>query len=271
MFHLVVVSCIVFSAAAGIILLVVRRVSKAKTQEQQVLGLKWAVLLREFLENVQKHRGMSTGFIKGEASLEREIESLQKKITRDIHNIEVCGDWVKESDRWVGIIEHWRRLSIRFKRFDAADNLNQHQWMIQNTLYLIEDMADEHALIKLASNERELEFLWKDLLQTIELIGQARAIGTGVAAAGSCGSVERIRMNYLVKKIKQNTEVILDYVPEREQTRYHIDKLLRFINEHILIKHCDVDPKYFFAMATDSSEFLYTQYDHAISQLKVET
>lgn len=268
MLYLILLSSLAFLIAFSVLIWGLRTYSQHKTRKTQALGLIWLSSLRMFLAKVQKHRGLSTGLLNGERSLENQILKLQASIADDINVIESAGEWMEKSERWVGIVEHWRRLSQKYKSYSAADNLNQHHWMIQNTLYLIEDMADEHALISLARREN-IEYLWKDLLQTIEFMGQARAIGTGVAAVGSCGSVERIRLNYLLRKIKSNCEVLVENVPERTRTKETVDKLLNFINEHILGKQCDVDPQEYFGMVTESLEFLYAQYDTALARLKV--
>jgi hypothetical protein len=59
--------------------------------------------------------------------------------------------------------------------------------MIRNTIFLMEDVASE---VDLTGGRVELQYLpciWKEVVQAAESAGQARALGTGIAAAG-CNS-----------------------------------------------------------------------------------
>lgn len=247
---------------------IARRRSQKIIYTRQSLGLQWLKDLREFLAKIQKHRGLSAGFLNGEQSLMNEIQILQRSIAQDVVKIEAKGQWMKGSERWRNITDHWGRLSIKFSSYEPSHNLSQHHQMIQNTLYLIEDMADEHSLIRLqGEGKKNVEFLWRDLLQTIEYMGQARAIGTGVAAAGICGSVDRIKLNYLHKKIENGAALISEELLHDADVNAHVFVLLDYIDTKILSAKCDVSPSDYFSTATKSLDYLYEQYDLTLRNL----
>lgn len=253
-------------------LAILKTQSKKTERESQSLGLNWLKCLRNLLANVQKHRGLSTGYLKGELSLLPEVERLQNAIAQDISVIEAQGKWMNNNERWQNIDSHWQRLSSRYQNALPTDNLNQHNVMIQNILYLIEDMSDEHALIRLKMhNGTSIEFLWKDLLQTIEYMGQARAIGTGVAATGLCGSVDRIKLNYLHKKIEQGSEKIVEHLGENCSVRTEVANLLEQIKTHILTDRCTISPNAYFSLATKTLESAYDQFDRIVRELSQST
>lgn len=260
--------CIAFIMLVGLLVMVLHVRAKQKTRHQQALGIQWLAHLRVFLARIQKHRGLTSGYLKGDQSSASEIERLQRGIAEDISKIEHLGEWMRKNERWKTIAEHWSRLSVRYRESDPANNLNQHHCMIQNTLYLIEDMADEHSLIKLKTDSSKgVEFLWKDLLQTIEYMGQARAIGTGVAASGRCGSVDRIKLNYLHKKIERGTASVIDELPNKSVVQTNVSTLLNYIDEKILAAQCEVTPTDYFSTATKTLECLYEQYDLTLQKL----
>lgn len=261
-------SATAFVVIAGVLITVTRQRAKKIIEARQALGILWLKQLRVILSKAQKHRGLSSGYLNGDQSSLSELNRLQTGINRDIQDIQALGEWMKKNERWKVITEHWGRLSKRFKDLDPANNMNQHNVMIQNILYLIEDMADEHSLIRLTgTSRRSVEFLWKDLLQTIEYMGQARAIGTGVAARGKCGSVERIKLNYLHKKIERGASLVLGDLPESVIAQREVSALLEYIDTKILGSACAISPADYFAAATKALESLYSQYDLTVNKL----
>lgn len=244
--------------------------AKRRLIVSQGKGMIWLSVLRNFLAKIQKHRGMSTAYINGNHDVLPDIERLETAIAADIHEINNVDLWMSKNDQWVSLVEHWDRLKSAFKKNDDAENnLLQHNRMIQNILYLVEEMADEHSLLMLrGANQKNIEFLWKDLLHAIEFMGQARAIGSGIAAKKSCTSVERIRMNYLHKKIQENGLSIVGFLPQSELASSEITTMLAVIDEHLLGARCDIDSRDYFNLATKAIEFLYQQYDMLLAQAK---
>ena len=242
---------------------------RAVTRSKQALGLTWLDSMRVFLSRVQKHRGLSVGYLKGETALLAQVERLQSSIVEDIAKIEAEGIWMQKNERWIGIVEHWQRLSKNVLELEVSESFKQHHWLIQNTLYLIEDMADEHSLLRLKGpGKKDVEYLWKDLLQLIEYMGQARAIGTGVAVEGRCSSVDRIKLNYLYKKIEIGAAAVADDLENKSEPQAQASRLLDYIENKILAAHCEVSPSEYFAATTEVLESFYAQYDSCLDLLK---
>jgi hypothetical protein len=253
-------------------LFVIRKINaKEHLMAQQIKGIRLLKLLRDYLAKVQKHRGLTTAYIMGNTDMLPEIDTLNQSMMQDIDLIFSVGEWINHNERWLLIEKHWSKLQTSFKNNkDADNNLEQHNRLIKNTLYLIEEMADEHSLLLLKGDlSLCIELLWKDLLKAIDYMGQARALGTGVATNGVCSSVERIRMSYLRKKIEENSLVIVNHLPQGEIAKKEVKTLLNCIDEHILGSYCNLDAKQYFDMATATIENLYKQYDQALHQLKI--
>jgi len=224
----VLICCVVF-------VLLIKAKTKKKLHYTQALGVLWLRSLRNFLSKIQKHRGLSNAYINGDRTKLAEIERLEATIAEDIFQISNVDRWITSNDRWSGLVEHWSRLKSHFRKSeDAQNNMLQHNRLIQNTLYLIEEMADEHSLLSLTGDASNLEYLWRDLLHAIEYMGQARAVGSGITAKKNCSSVERIRMNYLYKKIEENCLGITSKLPQGDMAEREIRSLLSTIDAHIL-------------------------------------
>ena len=248
---------------------------KLRTLRQRRLlqerGLRWLKLLRIILANAQRHRGLTSAYAGGDRSVIERVEHLHDTIEKNCNAIVSVGAWIEKNDRWQGIVSHWRTLSQRYADYSLNDTLNQHLWMIQNILYLIEDMADSHALAELQPRAPypvgRVDFAWKDLLQAIEYIGQLRAVGSGVAAMGSCGSVERVRINYLIKKIDALSSRIFARLGGGHSARTDLFALISMVNQRILGAQCTISAAQYFEEVTQVMEALYAEFDSIVESL----
>ena len=156
--------------------------------------------LRQLLEHLQQHRGLSTGYLGGDHSLIRKVEQARATIRSDLNNLDASG--LAEHDRWVSLTDHWSRLEHTALSLPVGDNLKQHNQLIANLLQLIEDIAARYQLLFVNHPGDGVGTLWRELLYTTEWLGQARALGTGIAAAGQSTGVERIRLSFLCERIQ---------------------------------------------------------------------
>ncbi len=175
-----------------------------RRQEQQQLqrvkdGLACLLYLKTILMLIQQHRGTTTGYLSGDSSLKGNIEHIEQQLGDHVRYSREFSA-LNDDERWIGIKDHWSRLSGNYSHLGKQDNLQQHNTLVSHLLYLIEDIADYYRLIDIQEDVKTAA-LWREALRAAEYIGQARAIGTGVAAAGVCDSVSRIRLLYLYDKI----------------------------------------------------------------------
>jgi len=235
---------------------------KRYRDERQRVGLLWLQHLRVFLSHIQQHRGMTSGFLNGGTKLLNEIKNLEVQVNNDISKILGVDDWMKANSRWMTIEEHWERLSDNFQNYTSEDNFRQHNTLIKNILYLIEDMAQEHELLLLKEREKKsLHLLWRELLAAGEFIGQARAIGMGVTSSKHCDSISRIRLNYLCQKIESNTKLLWNEITPEESQQDSVENLLSCINNEIIKEPLTISPSVFFDTASDALNSMYYQYD----------
>ena len=124
-----------------------RRVIVGRLVDQ---GLNYVRVMRILLTHVQQHRGLTTGFLNGNQDAKAEIQALQHKIRKEIVEVNNLGVWVQANEKWRSILDHWSRLSSHYASGEAMNNLKQHNQLIANILYFIEDIADAHHLDSLA-------------------------------------------------------------------------------------------------------------------------
>lgn len=237
---------------------------------KQQAGLHWLGLLKRILSTTQQHRGMTTGYLNGSVDLSEQIYSLQKKINHELEAIESEKNWFNENERWLGILQHWHNLSKNFKSYESSNNLKQHNLLIQNMLYLIDDMAEEHHLLELKTEQKiPLQIAWRELLVAAEHIGQARALGMAIASTHLCNTTERIRMKYLMQKIDQTTSEAWQQVSCSDEHRSTVHNLQSCIQEKIMVNHPNINVNDYFTIATKALDSVHAQYDELVSSCHV--
>lgn len=224
-------------------------------------GIDYIKLLRSLLTFVQQHRGLTTGFINGNHAAQQDIEKLDVKIKRTMAELEVAGTWMHDNVKWSSLVDHWSRLASIYLQGDADKNFKQHNILIANLLYLIDDVADVHHLSKITGDASDTD--WRYLLSIAEYIGQARALGTGVAAKGECSSVLRIQLNHLRNKIASSVDASWP-----DTSRVEIQQLLRCIETQLIIEHPSIQAGDYFQLATRCIEHVFDQFDRQIDRLQ---
>lgn len=259
------VSLMIILLAFPVGFLIFLMVSLRRKKRQATLlfsrGIEYIKLLRSLLTYVQQHRGLTTGFINGNHAAKPDIESLNVRIKRMMEDVETTGDWMAENVKWSSLVDHWTRLGMSYLQGDADKNFKQHNILIANLLYLIDDVADAHHLSKLTGDAMDTD--WRYLLSIAEYIGQARALGTGVAAKGECSSVLRIQLNHLRNKIASSVD---SSWPEKSRVEIHY--LLRCIESQLIADKPSIDASEYFRLATRCIEHVLDQFDRQIDRLQ---
>lgn len=247
----------------GFLVFLMVSLSRKKRQATRLFaqGIEYIKLLRSLLTFVQQHRGLTTGFINGNLGSKPDIDKIAVKIKRTMNELNETGDWVCDNVKWASLVDHWARLGMTYLQGDAEKNFKQHNILIANLLYLIDDVADVHHLSKITGDAMDTD--WRYLLSIAEYIGQARALGTGVAAKGECSSVLRIQLNHLRNKISSSVDASWP-----DKSRVEIQQLLRCIETQLIVDHPSIQASDYFKLATRCIEHVLDQFDRQIDRLQ---
>ena len=175
--------------------------------------------------------------------------------------LDQAGYWIRGNVKWSSLVDHWTRLGLSYLQGDADNNFKQHNILIANLLYLIDDVADAHHLSKITGDAMDTD--WRYLLSIAEYIGQARALGTGVAAKGECSSVLRIQLNHLRNKIASSVDSSWP-----DKSRVEIQQLLRCIETELIIERPSIQAVDYFTLASRCIEHVLDQFDRQIDRLQ---
>jgi len=245
------------------------RLSRQKAHQRlQQLGY-----LREIITGLQRHRGLSNGLLSGDQSLKGDLDTARRQLDATIQK---ANDLVNShQDSWSNLFDHWSRL--REGRIqEAENNLAQHHLIIRNSIFLLQDLA---ASLDLDAAD-QLEFLsciWQDVIQAAEWAGQARALGTGIAAAHKSSAEQRIRLRFLYQKIRELSDQAFSTLHQSEvgrsfnltRCRSSVDQFLKCIEQDLLAaEETEITARVYFQQATQAIDQLFSLVDASLETLK---
>ncbi|MCG8614458.1 MAG: nitrate- and nitrite sensing domain-containing protein [Pseudomonadales bacterium] len=243
-------------------------------RKEQIEGLNLILTITRLVKLLQQHRGLSYGLLRGDRELLVRLNQVEQQIGNCIGTLMPVPRVLSELERWVGFESHWASLSRRNLEIAAENNLEQHSLMIANLLFMIEDIAEvSHLTDNDIKSDMKISNLWRLMLQSAEWVGQARALGTGVAATGTCTSVERIRLKFLRGKIAMSMAMINSQdsglAEAVELPLRGLQNLLQTMDESLIAaQRPSVTPEHYFDLATESIESIIKVFDELIGRLQ---
>lgn len=193
-------------------ILIGQKITKSARAYRQAHALATIRQLQKLIAVVQKHRGTCATCIQGNKEAKSSIVSLRHEIGK-LSVLLNANQHVLIHARWQGFTDHWSRLEKNALSLDVQSNFEQHTNMIQNLLFLFEDLAEEFRFTKSFFTEfPDIALLWRELPLTVEFIGQARAVGVSVSTLSHCSQVDKIKLGYLHRKISQLTRIVLKHL-----------------------------------------------------------
>lgn len=237
--------------------------------------------LRKLLQHIQMHRGMASIVLNGDSSFNGKLKSKQGDIQDELRALaDKAGN---THDLFVGapldrIRTDWEALRTQVLQLTVMESFERHSALIQRVLHLIADVAERSQLDAGGPVPHALsDMLWRRLPELAEDLGKARAIGSGVAASRKVTGVDRIRLRFLVNRIRSGLDVMQAALGEDRTGRFggeahqsanrvqgSVDRLLKMIETDLIAdEKPNLDAATYFGAATDALEVVYRLYDAA--------
>lgn len=185
------------------IILIINTNSRMRSKKQKTIRLAQVIQsLRSLLEYLAMHRGMTNAYLKGDHTFESKIMSLQKDIDNGFNvltNSKVKGTSLDNLSDYQKMQTQWKSLKDKALGYQPAENFKQHILLIEK---VIENIAEEGLFIEVALSDNPNTKIITNTLVTelphyIEILGQARGIGTGAIAQGGCSVDIKMNIKYL--------------------------------------------------------------------------
>ncbi|WP_373184728.1 hypothetical protein [Halopseudomonas sp.] len=270
-----------------IVLLFARKRQKRRAETAQLQARSRALeqlrLLRDLLEQVQRHRGLCFGVMSGAHNLESERWTVHGEVYRLLENAFLHQANLAWYEAWKGVYPLWKRIDHERQGNAAIAVLQLHHEFAELILETIKALGNRHDLICLGGLAPQPEGLWLDLLENAELLGKARAVGTGIAARrqnspAQCQELERlselIREQAYLAPAQLSVEPVLREAlakPVRE-SEDRIDTLLQAIDTLLRDPaHRALGAMGFFNTATQAISAQYMLADLLLERLRLAT
>ena len=238
-------------------------------RQQQAQGVLWLQAMRMLITHIQRHRGLSAGVLAGDKSLQQTLSEVQLQVSRDFDQIGSVGEWIKHHASWQGITQHWARLAGNIYQLSVTRNIDQHNYLIKNILVLVDEIALSHHLMNGSQTKVNI---WRDLLTLAEYVGQARAIGTALAAKGfdwddSSHTKARRDLQRLDQDIVATLETPRCRSALDDQVFQEVLDFLSYVDSKVLREGPVVTAAEYYSVATKTLDHLYECFDHELTQV----
>lgn len=243
--------------------------------------------LKGLLIHIQRHRGLTCAFLQGDKHALINIQRLAVELDAKWRQLISNHPELVEDPLFEGIQNHWERLSVRWQSLQFQNNMEQHNRLINNLLFLIENHAVQHIELNKLARTTGLDVIWKELLEATEAIGQTRAIGVSLVAAKRSAPIERIKLKFLTDKVSRQLAELQTSLNSNRARAAQINGIdMRWanpiiqdaqdkaqalnvcINQHLMVdQEITLNTDSFFKLATDAIEPLETIFNHTTAGL----
>ncbi|GAB1269645.1 hypothetical protein NBRC116493_28980 [Aurantivibrio infirmus] len=199
--------------------------------------------LNQMIKSVQLHRGMSMSLLAGGKYFQTEIVELQEQLQRQIIALEVFTDPIDEllSDKDRSCLDNaWRTIAHDWHDDDVIDNFELHSHFVDELLTMVVSLSkrltyfsnDQSTPIDSADNDESvtypqtfkqielLNFVAKQLPQTIEQVAKIRGLSSHAATIGKVEHWQGRYLRYLIQCVKT----------ENQKLRYQADRISTLVD-----------------------------------------
>lgn len=268
--------------AATLIFFWTRRLHRLKGAQQN-LGevLETSRKLFNLVINLQQHRGMCSAWLSGDASFLPRIREKQALIDTLFPALQ--SDARHEGSRHAPcfngndfslFIYRWRTLVEELANKQPEQSIAEHSYLIAQVLNWLAALG-EARLEPLAGAGDQVGRVgnYARRLPTLaESLGQARAIGSSVAARHACSPVARVRLMFLIGRAEALLEQSIqanDGGRVAQQARVAIGDLTHTVRTCMLLSDgVSVSPENYFAIATKAIDSVVAWIEQSGGQLQ---
>ncbi len=181
---------------------------------QEIQGVTFIRAVRMLYQHLPEHRGMTNAYLHGRHDYHGKILQKREAILADIAAIDRLdqqwGTQFKTHEQWQAIKQRWQQLEqIAFSQ-TASHIFRQHTELIAQVYALIEQISINAKLM--TDPALDTTFIINALIDKLPLLteqlGQARGMGSGIAAAKTISVSQRISLGAKIANIRSYSATI---------------------------------------------------------------
>ncbi|HEY9632506.1 MAG TPA: response regulator [Coleofasciculaceae cyanobacterium] len=247
------------------------------------LGLQYNYPLRKLLENVQNHRGMVNGYLKGDTSFKERITLERSQIEANIKAVDAVdqqlGATLRTTEKWMAFKEKWLVLKDKALSLSPQDSFDAHTALTADILSLISHVGDTSNLIldPVLESYYLMDAVVTKLPSMTENIAQIRGLGTGAIAQqkitaddktkiaivlGLLESPKKSLQRGLQISAKENSLTKNKIENYAEESFKSADIFLELVKQKLIRSQTiDIQPSDYFEVGTNTISAQYKLYD----------
>ena len=258
--------------------------------EKELAGLEYLGTIRNVIQNIPQHRGMSVGYLNGNTALKEKIPGKRSQVDQ---NLKEAAAKAEELESLLGnssgdindIISEWDGLKMEAIQITGAETFRRHTALLAKIQEHIGHVSEETNLIVDDSFDRTylIDLLVNRIPGLTERMGQIRAQGSGIIAKGSFKPGQEARLN----KLQAYAEIMFDGINHDLDGLFEVNKemesalrgvadtakadLQNYLGKVDLIlagKFDQLDSTAYFELATNSINGSFALYDDSAVELK---
>lgn len=249
------------------------------TARQALQGCEHLLVL---LRAMQQHRGLSSGWLAGERQFEgrmlarrheaeRELIALAEIAHAELAKPRPCftpHDVSLFRFRWKALVDELSGLSIE-------QSIARHSQLISHALDWLAALGEARIELPVADQvEADSVRNYANRLPLLaEYLGQARAVGSGVAARGSCTPVARVRLMFLTSRSEALLKQAMQVSGDRQAmvAAQAVAALTEMVRQKLLAERAvAIDAESYFAAATAAIDAVFAWIEACGAEIRRE-
>jgi hypothetical protein len=242
--------------------------------EKSKAGLMFSQEILELVNQMQKHRGMSSGIIGGKNDFKKPLRDLDIIINNRLSSIKeesTSYPQMFDNDAWEDIHSRWQDKCRNWQSYELFSNIENHTVLIKIILEQVNTLIDRAGL----TTGEDFEFnsvarkILRELPELVEYIGQTRALTVYCSSVHTCPTDTKLYLRYLHQKIQEGTSDIEISMTIPTELGSKVKCLLDLVEAEILeVEKITIDANVLFQLCTEIIDAYLELTKEAINELK---
>src|SRR5574343_122027 len=253
----------------------------------EVAGLQMLKPMNVMVQNMQQHRGLSSGVLNGNDAMKDKRAAKEKEAAEALAATEAAlSPVLRETAAWKSIRQDWENIRAQGLSWTAPENIKRHSVMIANVLQFMAEVADHTQLTldPVMDSYYSMDTVVTKMPAMLEQLGITRARGTGVLSKKELSPQMRndlaaqvAQMEGTLRAQNVNLEKTMRYAPQLQgalsgPTRDFSagsEKIFALVREDILTEKFTTASQDYFAAVTQVIDLGYkVMYETLIPQFE---
>ena len=182
-------------------------------QQSRLQVLDFVKGLLELVRVVQQHRAATNGALAGNPFFESKTRAMAREVNARLKELDRIQKSIPEfanDFQWHEIKNAWQTVHLQWCQDEVIENFELHSHLVKQMLdYVAELGINAESLIQSDFAHQALgNYVYQQLPNFIELLGQVRALGTSAAVVGRVDHHSEMRLKFLMGQLQKQQEKV---------------------------------------------------------------